>query len=68
MEKELRKARLTAEVSDLQRRLANNGYKAGEPMEWKDWNAMPAEHHRWQTRLWYVGRALTDDSLPEVAL
>lgn len=58
----LRNLRLTAEANDLKRRFTLNGYKLGEPI---DLSTMPTEHLKWQKRLWYIGAALNNKSLPE---
>lgn len=60
---DMRIQRLNGEANDLKRRLANNGYKPLEPF---DPETIPTEHQKWIARLWYIGRALIDRSLPEV--
>jgi hypothetical protein len=59
----LRRIRLEAEANMLRERLRNNGYKTGEPADFEQW---PKEHIAWQARLWYIGFALHNPSMPEV--
>jgi len=61
--KDLRTVRLQAEANDLKGRLANNGYLPGEAFNPE---TMPDDCKAWQARLWYIGRALVDRSIPEV--
>lgn len=60
---DLRRQRLEAEASDLQRRLVLNGYKLGEVF---DPDTIPEEHKGWIARLWYIGFAMHNPALPEV--
>ena len=62
---ELRRQRLTAEASDLQRTMRLNGFVPGAPCSWSDLEANP-ECLQAQSRLWYIGYALSHPELPEV--
>jgi hypothetical protein len=61
----LRRSRLNAEARDLQRRMSNNGFKMGHPVTWADLEADPSMKAA-QSRLWYIGYALSHLEVPEV--
>ena len=61
----LREQRLRAEAVDLQRQLQLNGFIAGQPVSWTELEADP-DMIRAQSRLWYIGFALSHPTMPEV--